>query len=94
VAVCSNVGISRGDYRKPWLRSQVAQRSWHGTLVSSFHKGYPEWKAVRGTGAPTLTDMGASYAIATGGVLTLFIAAPPIPDHNAGQKVGSEQRLR
>jgi hypothetical protein len=26
---------------------------------------------------PTLTDMGASFAIATGGVLTLFIAAPP-----------------
>ncbi len=30
-----------------------------------------------GTGAPTLTDIGASFAIATGGVLTLFIAAPP-----------------
>ena len=30
-----------------------------------------------GTGAPTLTDMGAPFAIATGGVLTLFIAAPP-----------------
>ena len=30
-----------------------------------------------GTGAPTLTDMGASFAIATGRVLTLFIAAPP-----------------
>ena len=29
------------------------------------------------TGAPTLTDMGARFAIATGGVLTLFIAAPP-----------------
>jgi hypothetical protein len=29
------------------------------------------------TGAPTLTDMGASFAIATGGVMTLFIAAPP-----------------
>jgi hypothetical protein len=28
-------------------------------------------------GAPTLTDMGASFGIATGGVLTLFIAAPP-----------------
>jgi hypothetical protein len=27
-----------------------------------------------GTGAPTLTDMGASFAIATGGVLTLRIA--------------------
>jgi len=28
-----------------------------------------------GTGAPTLTDMGASFVIATGGVLSLFIAA-------------------
>lgn len=31
-----------------------------------------------GTGAPTLTDIGAFFAIATGGVLTLFITAPPI----------------
>ena len=30
-----------------------------------------------GTGAPTLTDMGASFAIAMWGVLTLFIAAAP-----------------
>jgi hypothetical protein len=30
-----------------------------------------------GTGAPTLTEMGTSFGIATGGVLTLFIAAPP-----------------
>lgn len=30
-----------------------------------------------GTGAPTLTDLGAAFAIATGGVVTLFIAAPP-----------------
>ncbi len=29
------------------------------------------------TGAPTLTDMGARFAIATGRVLTLYIAAPP-----------------
>ena len=37
------------------------------------------WQLVAndGTGAPTLTDMGASFAIATGGVLTLFIAAAP-----------------
>ena len=36
------------------------------------------WQLVAndGTGAPTLTDMGAAFAIATGGVLTLFIAAP------------------
>jgi hypothetical protein len=30
-----------------------------------------------GTGVLTLTDMRASFAIATGGVLSLFIAAPP-----------------
>ena len=37
------------------------------------------WQLVTndGTGAPTLTDMGAPFGIATGGVLTLFIAAPP-----------------
>lgn len=31
----------------------------------------------KGTGAPTLPDIGASFSIATGGVLTMFIAAPP-----------------
>jgi hypothetical protein len=30
-----------------------------------------------GTEAPTLTDMCANFAIATGGVLTLFIAVAP-----------------
>ena len=29
-----------------------------------------------GAGAPTLPDIGASFAIATGTVLTVFIAAP------------------
>lgn len=40
---------------------------------------HTRWQLVTndGTGAPTLTDMGASLAIATGGVLTLYIAAPP-----------------
>ena len=40
---------------------------------------HTRWQLVANdsTGAPTLTDMGASFAIATGGVLTLFIAAPP-----------------
>ncbi len=45
-----------------------------------FQRGtHTNWQLVRndGTGAPTLTDMGASFAIATGGVLTLYIAAPP-----------------
>jgi hypothetical protein len=45
-----------------------------------FQRGtHTRWQLVTndGTGAPTLTDMGASFAIATGGVLTPFIAAPP-----------------
>ena len=45
-----------------------------------FQRGtHANWQLVTndGTGAPTLTDMGASFGIATGGVLTLFIAAPP-----------------
>lgn len=33
--------------------------------------------ANNGTGAPTLVDIGASFAITTGGVLTLFIGALP-----------------
>ena len=45
-----------------------------------FQRGtHTRWQLVAndGTVAPTLTDMGASFAIATSGVLTLFIAAPP-----------------
>ncbi len=45
-----------------------------------FQRGtHTRWQLVAndGAGAPTLTDMGASFAIATGGVLTLYIAAPP-----------------
>jgi hypothetical protein len=45
-----------------------------------FQRGtHTRWQLVAndGTAAPTLTEMGASFAIATGGVLTLFIAAPP-----------------
>lgn len=45
-----------------------------------FQRGtHTRWQLVANddTGAPTLTDMGASFAIATGGVLTIFIAAPP-----------------
>ena len=45
-----------------------------------FQRGtHTRWQLVAndGTGAPTLTDMGASFGIATGGVLTLYIAAPP-----------------
>ncbi|MGB4827704.1 MAG: DUF2793 domain-containing protein, partial [Paracoccaceae bacterium] len=45
-----------------------------------FQRGtHANWQMVTndGTGAPTLTDMGASFAIATGGVLSLFVAAAP-----------------
>ena len=48
-----------------------------------FQRGtHTRWQLVTNdaSGAPTLTDMGASFAIATGGVLTLMIAAAP----NAG----------
>ena len=45
-----------------------------------FQRGtHANWQVVTndGSGAPTLTDMGASFAVAIGGVLTLFIAAVP-----------------
>jgi len=45
-----------------------------------FQRGtHANWQMVTndGTEAPTLTDMGAGFAIATGGVLTLYIAAAP-----------------
>lgn len=45
-----------------------------------FQRGaHTRWQLVAndGTGAPTLMDIEASFAIATGGVLTLYIAAPP-----------------
>ena len=40
---------------------------------------HANWQMVTndGNGAPTLTDMGASFAVATGGVLSLFVAAAP-----------------
>jgi len=45
-----------------------------------FQRGaHANWQMVTndGTGAPPLTDMGASFVIATGGVLSLFVAAAP-----------------
>ena len=45
-----------------------------------FQRGtHANWQVVTndGTGAPTLTDMGAPFAIANGGVISLFIAAAP-----------------
>jgi excinuclease ABC subunit A len=60
----------KGEYRKEmaeWQRlgfQRVTHTRWQLVANDS-------------SGAPTLTDMGASFAIATGGVLTLYIAAPP-----------------
>jgi hypothetical protein len=45
-----------------------------------FQRGtHTRWQLVSNdaSGAPTLTDMGASFAIATGGVHSLYIAAAP-----------------
>ena len=62
---------------------QVPQVLTLATVVNCIGIGFQRgsdtrWQLVtnNATGAPTLTDMGASFAIATGGVLTLFIAAP------------------
>jgi hypothetical protein len=47
-------------------------------ICLGFQQGtHTRWQLVAndGTGAPMLTELGASFA--TGGVLTLFIAAPP-----------------
>ena len=43
------------------------------------HGTHTRWQLVLNDriGTPTLMHMGASFAIATGGMLTLFIAAPP-----------------
>jgi hypothetical protein len=45
-----------------------------------FQRGtHSRWQLVAndGTGAPTLADLGECFAIATDGVLTMFISAPP-----------------
>ena len=54
------------------------------TVVSCISIGFQRGTHTRcqlvtndGTGAPTLTDLRVSFGIATDGVLTLFIAAPP-----------------
>ena len=38
-----------------------------------------------GTGPPTLTDMGASFTIAIGGALALFITAPQLRERSNQQ---------
>jgi hypothetical protein len=62
------------------LASNLSLAAVINAIGIGFQRGtHGNWQLVTndGTGAPTLTDMGAPFAIATGGVLTLFIAAPP-----------------
>jgi hypothetical protein len=62
------------------LATTLTQAAAINCIGIGFQRGtHTRWQLVAddGTGAPTLTDMGVSFAIATGGVLTLFIAAPP-----------------
>ena len=52
-----------------------------GMLADAAGRPLVSWQALKdaviGTGTEAETALGASFAIATGGVLTLFIAAPP-----------------
>lgn len=63
-----------------WGHFSQAIETWSGFIGFSVRPGtHTRWQMVAndGTGAPTLTDMESSFSISTGGVLTLFIAAPP-----------------
>jgi hypothetical protein len=62
-----------------------------------FQRGtHTRWQLVANdaSGAPTLVDMGASFAITTGGVLTLFIAAAPNASSVWVRVRGDGHRLR
>ena len=73
-----NCGLLAGDLRLCILAAARANvESYIGIdFRRAVHTG---WKLVanNGTFAPTMTDMGASFGIATGGVLTQFTAAQP-----------------
>jgi hypothetical protein len=76
----SFAAVSFNGSFKPGMASSNALVAVLNCIGVGFQRGtHIRWQLVAndGTGAPTLTDMGASFAIATGGVLTLFIAAPP-----------------
>ena len=65
------------------LATTLALSAVFSCIGIGFQRGtHARWQLVTNdsSGAPTLVDMGASFAIATGGVLTLTIAASP----NAG----------
>ena len=74
------------DWKSAWAygaEHPTAVRMGAALMTIGFQRGtHTRWQLVSNdaSGAPTLVDMGASFAIATGGVLTLTIAAAP----NAG----------
>ena len=81
-------GPKASESRPAWTQAfATAALATNLTLVAvinavgiGFQRGtHSNWQVVTnyGTGGPTLTDMGASFALAIGGVLTLFIAAAP-----------------
>lgn len=51
----------------------------NSSYIGFQRRTHARWQLVAndGNGALTLTDMGASFGLATGGVLTLFTASPP-----------------
>jgi hypothetical protein len=82
--VCDGDGVLRVYGSTAALAAALAATLTLATVINCIGIGFQRgthtcWllDANDGTGAPTLTDMGASFGIAAGGVLTLFIAAPP-----------------
>jgi hypothetical protein len=68
------------DILRSWRKGNLTLAAVINAVGIGFQRGtHANWQLVTndGTGAPILTDMGAPFAIAVGGVLTLFIAAPP-----------------
>lgn len=51
--------------------------SWSPSVTTTITTEGPPITSDGTVSTPTLTDMGASFAISKGGVLTIFIAAPP-----------------
>lgn len=59
------------------LSFRVRRPHIRGNLVRLVSRNCWQLAANDGTGAPTLTDLGANFGISTGGVLNLFIATLP-----------------
>ena len=67
-------------HRKSLVATTRLSASVENSNCIGFQRGtHTRWQLVAndGTAAPTLTDMGASFGIATSRVLTLFIVAQP-----------------